>query len=92
MKNTILRPLITEKNAYRQESGVYVFECSIDSTKGDIKRAVEGLFKVNVLKVNTSVSRQRAKRTRVGLGRVSYIKKAFVRLSDGQKIAVFEGV
>lgn len=92
MKNTVLRPLITEKNAYRQADGVYVFECTAESTKADIKRTVEEQFKVNVSKVNTSVSRHRAKRTRFGLGKVSYSKKAFVKLQSGQKIAVFEGV
>ena len=92
MKNTILRPLITEKNAYRQADGVYVFECSQQASKIEIKQAVEQLFKVNVSKVNTSVSRHRAKRTRFGLGKVSYSKKAFVKLKAGQKIAVFEGV
>lgn len=92
MKNTVLRPLITEKNAYRQADGVYVFECSVDVTKAEIKRTVEELFKVSVNKVNTSVSRHRAKRTRFGLGKISYSKKAFVKLQSGQKIAVFEGV
>jgi large subunit ribosomal protein L23 len=92
MKKTILRPLITEKNAYRQADGVYVFECSTDVTKEEIKRTVEEQFKVNVNKVNTSVSRHRAKRTRFGLGKISYSKKAFVKLQSGQKIAVFEGV
>ncbi|MEY4617181.1 MAG: hypothetical protein RJB66_2141 [Pseudomonadota bacterium] len=92
MKNTVLRPLITEKNAYRQADGVYVFDCTVESTKADIKRTVEEQFKVNVSKINTSVSRHRAKRTRFGLGKVSYSKKAFVKLKSGQKIAVFEGV
>ena len=92
MKNTILRPLITEKNAYRQAEGVYVFECSPEASKAEIKRTVEEQFKVNVNKINTSVSRHRAKRTRFGLGKVSYSKKAFVKLKSGQKIAVFEGV
>lgn len=92
MKSTILRPLVTEKNAYRQAEGVYVFECATDATKADIKNAVESFFKVNVKKVNTSVSRYRTKRTRFGLGKVCYAKKAFVKLQSGQKIAVFEGV
>lgn len=92
MKNTILRPLITEKNAYRQADGVYVFECAPDATKDEIKHLVEMQFKVTVNKINTSVSRNRAKRTRLGLGKVTYSKKAFVKLKSGQKIAVFEGV
>ena len=92
MKNIILNQFITEKNTYRQSEGVYVFECATDANKEDIKKAVESFFKVNVSKVNTSVSRNRAKRTKFGAGRVSYAKKAFVKLRAGQKIAVFEGV
>lgn len=92
MKNIILHPLITEKNTYRQADGVYVFECSPDADKNEIRKAVETFFKVNVSKINTSVTRHRAKKTRFGLGKVSYAKKAFVKLRAGQKIAVFEGV
>jgi large subunit ribosomal protein L23 len=92
VKNIILHPLITEKNTYRQSDGVYVFECATDASKDDIKKAVESFFKVNVSKVNTSVTRSRAKRTKFGVGKVSYAKKAFVKLRAGQKIAVFEGV
>jgi len=92
VKNIILHPLITEKNTYRQTEGVYVFECATDADKDDIKKAVETHFKVNVSKINTSVTRNRAKRTKFGAGKVSYAKKAFVKLRAGQKIAVFEGV
>ena len=92
MKSIILHPLITEKNTYRQSEGVYVFECVPDANKEDIKKAVVGFFKVNVSKINTSVTRNRAKRTKFGAGKVSYAKKAFVKLRAGQKIAVFEGV
>ncbi len=92
MKSVILQPLITEKNTYRQSDGVYVFSCAIDAEKEDIKKSVENFFNVKVTKVNTSIVRKRAKRTRFGLGNVSYAKKAFVRLQPGQKIAVFEGV
>lgn len=92
MKSVILQPLITEKNTYRQADGVYVFSCAIDAEKEDIKRSVESFFNVKVTKINTSIMRKRAKRTRFGLGKVSYAKKAFVRLQSGQKIAVFERV
>ncbi len=92
MKNKILRPLITEKNAYRQAESVYVFECATDASKAEVKYEIESQFKVNVLKINTSITRSRAKKTKFGMGRVSYFKKAFVRLKPGQKIAVFEGV
>ncbi len=92
MKSIILQPLITEKNTYRQSDGVYVFRCAVDASKEDIKKAVEVFFKVNVSQVNTSITRKRAKKTRFGVGRVSYAKKAFVKLHAGQKIAVFERV
>lgn len=92
MMNVILKPLITEKSTYRQAQGVYVFDCALGASKLEIKKTVENMFKVKVEKVNTSRSRNRTKKTRFGLGKVVYSKKAFVKLAEGQKIAVFEGV
>lgn len=92
MKSVIKKPLITEKNAYRQKAGVYAFECDLSSSKEEIKKAVETLFDVKVIKVNTTVSRGHAKKTKFGSGKVPYWKKALVKLKEGNKIAIFEGV
>lgn len=92
MKSIIKRPLITEKNAYKQKTGVYAFECDVATTKAEIKKAVEGLFDVKVVKINTTICRGHAKQTKFGAGKVPYWKKALVKLKEGNKIALFEGV
>jgi large subunit ribosomal protein L23 len=92
MKTIIKRPLITEKNAYKQKAGIYAFECDVASTKEEIKKAVETVFEVKVLKINTSVCRGHSKKTKFGYGKIPYWKKALVKLKEGNKIALFEGV
>ena len=92
MKNSVVKPLITEKSTFLQSTGVYVFGCSAEASKGDIKKFIEKNFNVNVVKVNTSLCRTRLKRSKSSLGRIVYFKKAYVHVSAGQKIALFEGV
>jgi Ribosomal protein L23 len=92
MKQVIKTPLITEKNTYHNAAGVYVFEVDLKSTKTDIKSAVEKGFKVKVDSVRTSVCRGHSKQTKFGLTKVPYWKKAYVKLAEGEKIALFEGV
>lgn len=91
MYYVIKRPLVTEKNSILAEKGVYVFEVDKDATKLDIKKAVEKYFRVKVANVNTSTCRGRAKRTKFGVGKPLYWKKAMVRLKAGEKIGLFEG-
>ena len=92
MKQVIKAPLITEKNTYHNAAGVYVFEVDLKSSKTDVKAAVEKNFKVKVDSVRTSVCRGHAKQTKFGLTKVAYWKKAYVKLAEGEKIALFEGV
>lgn len=73
------------------ETGVYVFEVDKKANKSEIKKAVEKSFRVKVKSVRTVICRGRAKRTRLGVGRVQYWKKALVRLNSGEKISLFEG-
>lgn len=91
MYNLIKRPLITEKNSLMAEAGVYVFEVDKMATKDEIKKAVEKNFRVKVASVRTAICRGRAKRTKLGVGRIQYWKKALVRLNPGEKISLFEG-
>lgn len=92
MRDIVKRPLVTEKNTFHQALGMYVFECSLSASKIEIKNAVEKMFSVKVSSVNTVRSRGRAKKNKFGLGKVSYWKKAIVKLKAGEKIALFEGV
>ncbi|UXR64601.1 50S ribosomal protein L23 [Bdellovibrio bacteriovorus] len=92
MKQVIKAPLVTEKNTYHNAAGVYVFEVDMKSTKTEIKASVEKNFKVKVDSVRTSVCRGHSKQTKFGLTKIPYWKKAYVKLVEGEKIALFEGV
>ena len=73
--------------------GQYVFEVAPDATKTQIKEAVQSLFDVNVIQVNTLVMpAKRARKQRRMVTRTSQYKKAVVKLADGETIEMFEGV
>jgi len=91
MKKVVKAPLITEKNTIHNAAGVYVFEVDMSATKPAIKSAVEKNFKVKVDSVRTAVCRGHAKYTKHGLAPAPRWKKAFVKLVQGEKIALFEG-
>ncbi len=91
MKQIIRSPLITEKNTQLSESGVYVFEVHMESSKPEIKKAVETGFSVKVQNIRTAVCRSDMKYTKFGLSKVRKWKKAYIKLAAGQKIALFEG-
>ena len=84
--------IITEKATILSEQNKVVFRVAGTSTKDEIAAAVESLFKVNVLKVNTMVTKGKTKRFRGILGRRVDIKKAIVTLADGQSIDVTTGL
>jgi len=82
----ILGPHVSEKASMSSESGSVVFKVSPDANKIEIKQAVESLFKVNVKKVTVVNIKGKTKRTSHGLGRRNSVRKAYVRLSEGQEI------
>ena len=90
--DTILSPIITEKATLLSEHNKVVFQVSMDSTKDEIATAVEELFKVQVLKVNTLITKGKTKRFRGIKGRRSDVKKAIVTLAEGQSIDVTTGL
>ncbi|GAD60379.1 50S ribosomal protein L23 [Brevundimonas sp. BAL450] len=90
--DTILAPLITEKTTLLSEQNKVVFKVAENATKDEIAAAVESLFKVNVVKVNTLVQKGKTKRFRGIKGRRNDIKKAIVTLADGQSIDVTTGL
>jgi len=92
MYEIIRAPVITEKATMVSEHNQVVFKVAIDATKPEIKQAVEGLFGVKVLAVNTLVSKGKVKRFRGRLGQRSDAKKAVVSLAEGQSIDVTTGV
>ncbi|MFA5104142.1 MAG: 50S ribosomal protein L23 [Candidatus Margulisiibacteriota bacterium] len=90
-ENIIVKPIITEKATMFRTDSVYVFKVLGTATKIDIKNAVENLFNVKVLDVNTAKVRGKVRRVGRSFGRVSSWKKAYVKLKSGQKIDLIEG-
>ena len=88
----IRRPVITERASDLQEDqNKYVFEVLSQANKVDIRRAVEAMFDVEVVKVNTSNVHGKVKRLGRFQGRRPNWKKAVVTLADGHSIDFFEG-
>jgi large subunit ribosomal protein L23 len=90
--DTILAPVITEKATQLSELNKVVFRVAQDATKDEIAAAVEALFKVNVIKVNTLNVKGKTKRFRGTLGRRADVKKAVVTLAEGQSIDITTGL
>jgi large subunit ribosomal protein L23 len=86
--DVILAPVITEKSSLASESNQVIFKVRRDATKPEIKAAVEQLFKVKVLAVNTILRKGKTKRFRGMPGKQRDTKKAIVRLAEGDRIDV----
>ncbi len=86
----IVRPLVTEKGVhYSSEFNQYAFEISPLADKGDVKRAVEALFNVKVLKVRTQTRAGKPRRYRFREGYTKDWKKAVVTLDSESRIDFF---
>ena len=90
--DVIHSPVITEKATLLSELNKVVFRVSIDSTKDQIASAVEELFKVRVIKVNTLITKGKTKRFRGIMGRRIDVKKAIVTLAEGDSIDITTGL
>ncbi len=90
--DVILSPVITEKATAASEHNKVVFRVTMDSTKPQIKAAVEKLFNVKVTGVNTLVRKGKRKVFRGRPGRQSDHKRAIVTLAEGQSIDVTTGL
>jgi large subunit ribosomal protein L23 len=87
----IKRPLVTEKSSVQKEASNQVtFEVHPEANKIEIRKAVEALFKVKVLKVHTANFEGKKKRLGKHQGKRSDWKKAVVTLKTGDKIEFFE--
>jgi large subunit ribosomal protein L23 len=85
-------PRITEKGTrLKEQNNVITFEVKLNANKLQVKKAVEGIFKVKVLDVTTVKNAGKTKRVGQRVGRRSDWKKAYVTLKPGEKIAIFEG-
>ena len=82
----IRNPLISEKSTFVSQFNYYVFRVSPNSNKLQIKQAVEKLFNVKVLSVNTLNQQGKVKKFRNKVGKRANFKKAFVKLAEGNTI------
>ncbi len=86
----LLRPLVTEKGMHRSSRhNAYAFEINTLASKDDVRRAVEELFNVRVLSVNTQNRRGKPRRTRFRQGSTRTWKKAVVTLHGDDRIDFF---
>ena len=79
-EDIILAPVVTEKSSADMQEGKYTFRVAKKATKVQIKNAVEKLFEVKVLKVNTITVKGKEKRVGAHLGKTSDWKKAIVTI------------
>jgi large subunit ribosomal protein L23 len=91
-RDVIIRPVVSEKSYALLDRGVYTFVVAPDANKTTIRQAVESVFNVQVVKVNTLNRKGKRKRNRRGatFGRRPDTKRAVVTLAEGQEIALFE--
>lgn len=88
-RSIIIRPIITEHSYDTMEQNKYTFEVAKNANKVEIAKAIEELFNVKVVKVNTLNVKPKTKRVRVVEGLTRTWKKAVVTLKDGDTIEIF---
>ena len=88
----ILSPVITEKSTNLNALNKLTFKVAKDANKSSIKKSIEKLYKVEVIKVNTILSKPRVKMVRGKAGSKTGYKKAIVTLKEGQTIDMTAGV
>ena len=91
-RDVLLKPLVTEKTSALMQENKYAFVVPLTVNKTEIKQAVEELFKVKVLNVNTVRVMGKTKRMGKYEGKRSDYKKAIVKLAEGNTIPIFEGM
>ena len=89
-RDSLIKPLVTEKTTALMEERKYTFRVPLAATKVEIRQAVEQIFKVKVQAVNTMRYEGKMKRLGRTQGRRSDWKKAIVTLKPGETIELFE--
>ena len=88
-REVIIRPIVTEHSYDQMENNVCTFEVAKDSNKVEIRQAIEAIFNVSVVKVNTLNVKPKPKRVRYQKGLTRTWKKAMVTLKEGDTIELF---
>lgn len=89
-RDIILRPVISEKSYGSLDEGKYTFDVDRRATKTQVKAAIEQVFDVKVVKVNTHNRVGKRKRRGWVVGRRPDIKRAIVTVAEGDEIELFD--
>ena len=90
--DSILSPLITEKSTKLSEMNKVIFKVNRSANKKTVKKSIEKIFKVNVIKINIINKQRRIKMTRGKKAKVRGYKKAIITLKKGQNIDLTTGI
>ena len=90
-RSVLIAPVVSEKSYGLLDQNKYTFLVATHANKTQIKIAVEKIFGVKVLKVNTMNREGKKKLTRFGLGKRSDTKRAIVQIAAGERIDIFGG-
>jgi len=88
-RDVLLAPVVSEKSYSLLDENKYTFLVAPAANKTEIKIAVEAVFNVNVIRLNTSNRKGKVRRTRRGFGKRPDTKRAIVTVADGQRIDIF---
>ena len=89
-RDVILRPIVSEKSYAGLERNTYTFLVDPRANKTEIKEAIQKIWNVQVLSVNTLMRRGKVKRRRYTQGKRADQKRALVTLAEGDTIEIFE--
>lgn len=88
-REVIIRPIISEHSYDMMQENVYTFEVAKSANKVEIAQAVEEIFDVTVVKVNTLNVKAKPKRVHYQVGKTRTWKKAMVTVAEGDSIEIF---
>ena len=90
--DSILNPLVTEKSTNLSEMNKVVFKVNRSANKRSVKKSIEKIFKVNVVKINIINKQSRFKTAKGKKVKIQGYKKAIVTLKKGQNIDLTTGI
>ena len=88
----ILSPIVTEKSTNLSEQNKIVFKVPFNANKKNLKKNIEKIFKVTVIKINVINKQNRSKLARGRKVKISGFKKAIITLKKGQSIDINAGI
>jgi large subunit ribosomal protein L23 len=89
-RDVIIRPIVSEKSYAGLERSKYTFQVHPNASKTEIKEAIQKIWNVHVVNVNTLTRKGKIKRQRMVEGKRPDTKRAIVTLAEGDQIEIFE--